>query len=95
MTYSADTGVSESVVDLARETDLFLCEATWLDGPSYPPNVHLRATETGEHATRADAGRLLLIHTISYQDDADALEQAGATYAGPLGLAVAGQTYAV
>jgi len=98
MTYSADTGQSDKVVDLARETDLFLCEATWLEGmdyPDYPPDVHLRARETGEHAAQADAGKLLLIHTISYQDDQIALEQAAAAYDGPLGLAVAGASYTV
>jgi len=95
LTYSADTGRCDALVELARESDLFLCEATWLDGPNYPPDVHMRARETGEHATRADVGRLLLIHTISYSDDADTLEQASETFAGPMGLAVAGTSYAV
>ena len=95
LTYSADTGRSDALVDLARETDLFICEATWLDGPDYPPDVHLRARETGEHATRADVAKLLLIHTISYQDDTLALAQAGETFDGPMGLAVAGSTYAI
>ncbi|HVF20614.1 MAG TPA: MBL fold metallo-hydrolase [Mycobacteriales bacterium] len=98
LAYSADTGQSDDVIDLARESDLFLCEATWLEGaeyPDYPPDVHLLARQTGEHATKADVGKLLLIHTISYQDDAQVLAQAGETFGGPMGLAVAGASYAV
>ncbi len=95
LTYSADSAVSDDLVALAHGSDLFLCEATWLNGTPYPENVHMRASEAGEHATRADVGRLLLIHTISYQDDQQALDEAAQTFAGPLGLAVAGASYAV
>lgn len=95
LTYSADTAPSEDLVRLARGSDLFLCEATWLNGTAYPPNVHMRAAEAGEHATKADVGRLLLIHTISYEDNQQVLHEAGQTFAGPMGLAVAGTTYAV
>ena len=95
LTYSADTAESDEVVDLARGTDLFLCESTWLDDTPAPPNVHMRAREAGEHATRADVGRLLLIHTISYSDDQRTLDEASQAFAGPIGLAVAGASYAV
>ena len=95
LTYSADSAVSDELVTLAQGSDLFLCEATWLDDTPVPPNVHMRASEAGEHATKADVGRLLLIHTISYQDDQQALDEATRTFAGPLGLAVAGASYAV
>ncbi|HVE63170.1 MAG TPA: MBL fold metallo-hydrolase [Mycobacteriales bacterium] len=95
LTYSADTAPSDDLIRLAHGSDLFLCEATWLDGTPYPPYVHMRASEAGEHATKADVGRLLLIHTISYQDDQQALDEATNTFAGPLGLAVAGASYAV
>lgn len=95
LTYSADSAPSDDLVELAKGSDLFLCEATWLDGVDVPPDVHMRAREAGEHATKADVGRLLLIHTISYQDDQQALHEAGEAFAGPLGLAVAGASYAI
>ncbi|MCA1823694.1 MAG: MBL fold metallo-hydrolase, partial [Frankia sp.] len=63
LTYSADTAASDNVVKAARNADLFLCEASWLHGPKRPANVHMTAVEAGEHATRADAARLLLTHT--------------------------------
>lgn len=95
LTYSADTGPSDNVVKLATETDLFLCEATWLDGADYPKAVHLKAREAGEHAARADVGRLLLIHTTAYLDDMRFLAEAGEEYDGPLALARAGTSYDV
>ncbi|HVE99450.1 MAG TPA: MBL fold metallo-hydrolase [Mycobacteriales bacterium] len=95
VTYSADSAPSRDLVELARGSDLFLCESTWLDGTPIPPDVHMRAREAGEHATQADVGRLLLIHTISYQDDERALAEASEAFAGPLGLAVAGASYPV
>ena len=36
LAYSADTGESAALVDLARGADLMLCEASFLDGPDLP-----------------------------------------------------------
>jgi ribonuclease BN (tRNA processing enzyme) len=41
--YSADTGPSGALVSLARDADLLLCEASFLDGPGLPGNLHLTA----------------------------------------------------
>ena len=95
LTYSADSAPSDGLVELASGSDLFLCESTWLDDTPAPPDVHMRAREAGEHATRADVGRLLLIHTISYQDDQRTLDEASQAFGGPIGLAVAGASYTV
>ena len=95
LTYSADTAESEAVIHAARDADLFLCEATWLDGPDYPPNVHMRASGAGDHATKAGVDRLLLIHTIAYLDDMRALAEAAESFSGPVSLAQAGTTYQV
>ena len=95
LAYSADTGPSDNVVEVARGADLFLCESTWLDGAGHPKAVHMTAREAGEHAARAGAGRLLLIHTTAYLDDMRFLAEAGEEYDGPLALARAGTTYDV
>ena len=36
LAYSADTGESAALVDLARGADLMLCEASFLDEPGLP-----------------------------------------------------------
>jgi ribonuclease BN (tRNA processing enzyme) len=93
LTYSADSAESDAVADAAREADLFLCEATWLDGPDYPSGVHMRARHAGQHAAKADVDRLVLIHTISYLDDDRALAEASEEWSGPVELAESGRSY--
>ena len=49
--YSGDTGICDSVVDLARGADVFLCEASWTHDPANrPPHIHLSGTEAGQIA---------------------------------------------
>jgi ribonuclease BN (tRNA processing enzyme) len=94
LTYSADSGSCDALVELARDTDLFLCEASWEDGDN-PEGVHLSGREAGEHATRAGARRVLLTHLVAWVD-ADAIQaEAKAAYDGELDLAQAGKTYSL
>jgi ribonuclease BN (tRNA processing enzyme) len=95
LTYSADTGPTDAVVEAARGTDLFLCEATWLEDSPRPPNLHLTAREAGEHAARAGAGRVALVHTTAYLDQDAYVDQAARAYDGPLERATPGATYDV
>ena len=63
LAYSGDSGPSERLVDLARDVDLFVCEATLergeLDGN---PRGHLSADEAVEAFRASGAKRLLLTH---------------------------------
>jgi ribonuclease BN (tRNA processing enzyme) len=95
LTYSADTGASDDLVELARGTDLFLCEASWEDGDDHPEGIHLSGREAGEHATRAGARRLLLTHLVAWGDPDAIRAQAKAAYDGDLDVAQAGKTYQV
>jgi ribonuclease BN (tRNA processing enzyme) len=95
LTYSADTGVSAALVELAKGTDVLLCEASYLDGDHNPPDVHLTGGEAGEHATRAGAGRLVLTHLVPWGDSGRSLEAAHTTYDGEIGLAATGNTFDV
>jgi ribonuclease BN (tRNA processing enzyme) len=61
LAYSADTGPTPALDVLAREADLFLCEAT-LDEPETGQRGHLAASEASAAALRAHAKRLLLVH---------------------------------
>lgn len=75
VTYSADTAPDDRVVELARDTDLFLCEATLLHGDhEHGMRGHCTALEAGEMANAAAVKRLVLTH---YGQDATDLDLAG------------------
>jgi ribonuclease BN (tRNA processing enzyme) len=59
--FSADTGPTPALLTLARDADLFLCEAT-LAEPEAGPRGHLAASEASAAALHANARRLLLVH---------------------------------
>lgn len=95
LAYSADTAASDALVHLARDADVFLCEASWPSQPPPPPGLHLTGTQAGEHATRAGARRLLLTHLLPFHDPEVILAEARQTYTGPLELARCGAVYEI
>jgi ribonuclease BN (tRNA processing enzyme) len=95
LVYSADTGESAALVDLARGCDLMLCEASFLEGPGLPDGVHLTGRQAGEHAARAGAQRLVLTHLVPWNDPARSRDEAAVTFAGPLSLAVSGMVFEI
>src|SRR5919199_4195329 len=85
LTYSADTAPCEALIRLAQNADVFLCEASYLDGEDNPPDLHLTGREAGEHAKKAGVGRLLLTHLVTAWGSADATyEAAASTFDGPV-----------
>ncbi|OLT24548.1 MBL fold metallo-hydrolase [Nocardiopsis sp. CNR-923] len=95
LAYSGDTGACDSLIDLAADADLFLCEAAFQDHREHPKDMHLTGSEAGEHASRARARKLLLTHLVPWNDDEVTLTEARSTYDGPIGLARGGQTHIV
>ena len=92
--YSSDTAPCEPLVRLAAGADLFLCEASYLDGADNPPGLHLTGGEAGEAATKADVGRLLLTHLIpAWFSEASIVDAASAAYAGPVEVVRPGARY--
>jgi ribonuclease BN (tRNA processing enzyme) len=87
LAYSADTGACDTLVGLAKDADLFLCEASYLDGDDNPTGIHLTGREAAEFATRADAKRLVLTHLVPWGDEARTLAEADARYAGEIQVA--------
>jgi ribonuclease Z len=57
--YSSDTSPSRNVVELARDSSIFLHEATMLDTSG---DGHSSAVEAGQEAADAHVGRLILLH---------------------------------
>ena len=90
--YSADTGETGALTALARDADVLLCEASFLDGPGNRPNLHLTARQAAQYASRAGVGRLVLTHLVPWNDRDRTRAEAAAAYSGPLELATSGLT---
>lgn len=95
LTYSADTGVCDDLVKVARQADVFLCEASYLDGDPNPPDIHLTGKQAAEHATRADVGRLLLTHLVPWGDPRRTLAEAEQVFDGDLSIVESGAVYEI
>jgi ribonuclease BN (tRNA processing enzyme) len=96
LAYSADTGICEAVVRLAQHADLFLCEASYLDGEDNPPDLHLTGREAGEVAAKAGVGHLLLTHLVSaWGDPESTYEAASGSFTGPVSLVQPGDRYEI
>ena len=94
LAYSSDTAPCEPLLRLAAGADLFLCEASYLDGVDNPPGLHLTGREAGEAATKADVARLLLTHLVPFWgSEASTVEHACAAYAGPVEVVRPGSRY--
>ena len=92
--YSADTAPCDALVRLAEGADVFLCEASYLDGVENPPGLHLTGREAGEAAQKAGVGRLLLTHLVdAWGSEAETVAAAAAAYGGPLEVVRPGARY--
>ena len=95
LAYSGDSGVCHGLEDTARDADLFLSEASFLEGAPNPPDLHLTGAEAGRTATAAGSRRLLLTHIPPWHDPEKVLAEAAGAYDGPVELAAVGTTYDV
>ncbi|MFI6446155.1 MBL fold metallo-hydrolase [Kitasatospora sp. NPDC050543] len=95
LVYSGDTGECAELVELARGTDLFLCEAAYTDGRDTYRAVHLNGREAGEHAAAAGAARLVLTHIPPWTDAERNRRDAAAVYTGPVEVARPGAVYEI
>ena len=94
LAYSSDTAPCEPLLRLAAGADLFLCEASYLDGADNPPGLHLTGGEAGEAATKAGVGKLLLTHLVpAWVSEASIVDAACAAYAGPVEVVRPGARY--
>ncbi|GGF38348.1 hypothetical protein GCM10007298_37570 [Williamsia phyllosphaerae] len=88
LAFSGDSAVCDTLVTLAADADVFLCEASWTHAPSErPPELHLSGTEAGDIARRAGVKSLLLTHIPPWTSTEDVLAEARAAYSGPVSVA--------
>lgn len=92
--YSSDTAPDERVVELARDADLFLCEATLRSGDSESgyERGHSTAAEAAQMALAAGVRRLVLTHYGEESTDGDLDLPAREIFAGEITIADDHQT---
>ncbi len=91
LAYTGDTGPSPDVVELARDADLLLAEATYVDEvPEGSRHYLSSARQVGRQAADAGVRHLLLTHLWPGTDPAAARAAAGDRYDGEIGVATAG-----
>ncbi|MFI7214624.1 MBL fold metallo-hydrolase [Micromonospora maritima] len=96
LAYTGDTGHSPTLVELARDADLLIAEATYPDDiPQRHAGNLSSAVEVGRYATEAGARRVLLTHLWPGVDPEDALAAVRRGYAGPVEVAGPGLTVTV
>jgi ribonuclease BN (tRNA processing enzyme) len=94
--YTADTGPTDAIVQLARGADLLLSEASWQeDGADHPPDLHLTAREAGEHARLAGAKRLVLTHIKPTLDRERSRDETASAFEGEILIATEGMVLEV
>lgn len=97
ISYSGDTDYCAGVVALARDADLFLCEAAFMEGrdDDVQPGIHLTGRRAGRVAHESGARRMLLTHLPVWNEPAIILAEARDEYDGDVRLAHPGATYTV
>lgn len=95
LTYSGDTGVCPELVELARGSDVLLCEASWTHSDDNPPGVHLSGQQAGEHGAQAGVARLLLTHMVAWADADTIVAEARAAFGRDVERVVCGATTTV
>jgi ribonuclease BN (tRNA processing enzyme) len=77
LAYSGDSAPSDALAEVARDADLFVCEATLVDDASDgQPRGHLSADEAVAAFTASGARRLLITHRPEELDLSPELERA-------------------
>jgi ribonuclease BN (tRNA processing enzyme) len=95
LVYSADTGETPELVRLATGADVLLCEASFGPDDPYVPNLHLTGKQAGQHAARADVGKLIVTHVPPWGDPEREAGEAATAYKGPIEVARAGAQYEI
>jgi ribonuclease BN (tRNA processing enzyme) len=88
LAYSADSGPNGALSAVARDADLFVCEA---GAPGeVEMHMHLNGRQAGEIAAAAGARKLLVTHLSPKSDPAETLANVRSTFTGPVELATDG-----
>ena len=95
LVYSADTGESDELVELARGANTLLCEASFSADDVYVPDLHLTGRQAGEHAARAGVERLIVTHVQPWNSRDAAVADAANAFSGDVVAAVSGAVFEI
>lgn len=97
ITFSGDSAFTPTLIDAARNANLFLCEAAW--GPetdeNTPPDMHMSGRDAGRIAREAGVDKLVLVHIQPWSDKEATLAAARDEFDGEIVLGNAGDVYEV
>jgi ribonuclease BN (tRNA processing enzyme) len=83
--YSADSAPAASLEECARDADLFICDASWLERQRpLPEGIHMTGLEAGRTAAAAGAARLLVTHVVPSVDPVEVAAEAATAYGGEI-----------
>jgi ribonuclease BN (tRNA processing enzyme) len=90
LAYSADTGPTDELVQLARGADVLLCEASFPEADGLPPNLHLTGRQAADHAVRAGVRELIITHLVPWNSGEQVMAEVADAFPGPVSRAVPG-----
>lgn len=91
--YGADHRPNDEIVEFARDADLVVLESTLPRPERSGDRGHMTPHESGEHANRAGAKRLVLTHMSDELDQLWAKTEAEDAFGGPVAVAGEGSVY--
>ena len=83
--YTGDTDYTDTIIDLAKDADLLICECALPD--KFRVKGHLTPSLAGDLAAKANVRKLVLTHFYPQCDNEDIAAECRKTYSGPLVLA--------
>ncbi len=96
LAFSGDSGMTDSLVDVARDASVFLCEAAWgASSAGKAAGMHLSGAEAGEIARRAGVDKLVLVHIQPWSDPQETLAAARSEFDGEVVVGRPGDIYDV
>jgi ribonuclease BN (tRNA processing enzyme) len=93
VSYTADSAPCDAVNDLARDADLFLCEAFLSLSDPLPFRSVMRPEDAGRAAAAGSARLLVLTHLHPQADPAAAVARAATQFPGPIEVAEPGRVF--
>ena len=95
LSYSGDTDYCDGVIEAARGTDLFLCEAAFREGMDTVRGIHLTGRRAGQVAKAAKPATLVLTHIQPWTKPHDVLAECLDEWQGSTAIAQAGATFTI
>lgn len=95
LVYSGDTAPCASLTELAEGCDVLLCEAESAQVPAEGEQVHHTPEGSGDTASAARAGRLIVTHVGRFLTPQQAVARASTRLDGPVDYAAPGATFSI